>query len=77
MLKELIVKVTIPKTQVRRITLFLAIMRFAVWVGGFGGVEFDIPERHLTKRAPDSRWAVGNCPRCHCIFDVELPAKSG
>lgn len=31
----------------------------------------------LTKRAADSRWAVVNCPRCFCIFDVELPAKSG
>jgi hypothetical protein len=31
----------------------------------------------LTKRAADSRYAVANCPRCFCIFDVELPAKSG
>ena len=28
-----------------RLKLFMAIMRFAVWVGGFGSVEFDIPER--------------------------------
>ena len=32
---------------------------------------------HLTKRSPDYKLAVVNCPRCHCIFDLELPAKSG
>jgi hypothetical protein len=32
----------------------------------------------LAKRATDSRYAVAvaNCPRCACIFDVALPAKS-
>ena len=29
------------------------------------------------QRAADSSKAVATCPRCSCIFDVDLPAKSG
>jgi len=49
------IDVEIKPEVIWRLKLFMVIMRFAVWVGGFGGVEFDFPERHLTKRAPDAR----------------------
>lgn len=53
MLKEFTLQVIMPKTNIRCDFLFLVIMRLGAWVAGFGGVEFDIPERHLTRRAPD------------------------
>ena len=53
------IEIEIKPEVIWRLKLFMAIMRFAVWVGGFGGVEFDIPERHLTPLAPDA------CPVCH------------
>jgi hypothetical protein len=59
------------KVQVSEDTGVVVVSSF--WLGKY----WVLTETHLTKRSPDSRWAVGNCPRCHCIFDVELPAKSG
>lgn len=53
------IEVEIKPEVIWRLKLFMAIMRFAVWVGGFGGVEFDIPGSHLTKRSPDA----ANAPR--------------
>lgn len=47
------IEVEIKPEVIWRLKLFMAIMRFAVWVGGFGGVDFEIPERHLTQRVPD------------------------
>lgn len=48
------IEVEIHPSVIWRLKLFMAIMRFAVWVGGFGGVEFDIPERNLTPLALDA-----------------------
>lgn len=44
------IKVEIHPQVIWRLKLFMAIMRFAVWVGGFGGVEFEIP----TKTPPNT-----------------------
>ena len=40
MMKEITVVITVKPIVTFRLKLFVAIMRFAVWVGGFGGVEF-------------------------------------
>ena len=38
-LKDTAIVVEIPKSTIWRVKLFLVILRFAAWVGGFGGVE--------------------------------------
>lgn len=45
------IEVEIKPEVIWRLKLFMAIMRFAVWVGGFGGVDFDIPECQPTQHA--------------------------
>jgi len=52
------IEVEIHPSVIWRLKLFMAIMRFAIWVGGFGGVEFDIPQRSPTPRV------AGECPAC-------------
>lgn len=67
------IEIEIKPEVIWRLKLFMAIMRFAVWVGGFGGVEFDIPDRHLTKRAPDMKPA---CPTCKDTGSVLYPCPN-
>lgn len=68
------IEVEIKPEVIWRLKLFMAIMRFAVWVGGFGGVEFDIPDRHLTPRALD---VATVCPNCGCQVSALICTKCG
>lgn len=45
MMKNISIEVDfeIKPSTIWRLKLFMVIVRFAVWVGGFGGVEFEIP----------------------------------
>ena len=58
------VEIEIHPEVIWRLKLFIAIMRFAVWVGGFGGVEFEIPDSHLTQRAAD----FADCHACGIAY---------
>ena len=53
-MKEITYTVKFPKIVVWRAKLFTRIVRFAVWVGGFGGVDFvEQGDSHLTPTALD------------------------
>ncbi len=71
------IEVEIHPQVVWRLKLFMAIMRFAVWVGGFGGVEFEIP----TKTPPNNRLHMdaGDSPRQPSQSTLEgfTPAEQG
>ena len=58
-LKEISVKVAIvgmPLVELR-MKLFLVIMRFAMWVGGFGGIEFTRTEEECdTQESEGNPW---------------------
>lgn len=54
MMKEITCTVKFPKTTVWRAKIFIKILRFAVWIGGFGGVDFvEQDNGNLTPRQPD------------------------
>ena len=64
------IDVEVKPEVIWRLKLFMVIMCFAVWIGGFGGVDFEIPERYLTPVAGDgaTRPQAENCGDRDCFL---------
>lgn len=43
-MKNTYINAYVPRTVILRLKLFMLILRFAVWVGGFGGVEMEVED---------------------------------